>query len=75
MRWWTKGLILSVVWLAVVVAAGYIHTEVFLAGQTTQAQDEAISEMYGMAAGFGLAVVWVICFFGLRGTPVASSPD
>jgi tryptophan-rich sensory protein len=66
MRWWTKGLILSVIWLVVVVATGYVHTEVFLAGQTTQAQDEALSEAYGMASGFGLAVLWVVCFFGLR---------
>ena len=66
MRWWTKGLILSVIWLAVVIAAGYVHTDVFLAAQTTQAQDEAISETYGMAAGFGLPVLWAICFFGRR---------
>ena len=67
MRWWTKALILSAIWLSVVIAVGYIHTE-FLIGVTTPAQDEAISETYGMAAGFGLAVLWVICFFRLRRT-------
>lgn len=68
MRWWTKGLMFSVIWWGVVVAVGYIRTEVFLAGQITPAQDEAISEAYGMAAGFGLAVLWVFCFFRLRST-------
>jgi hypothetical protein len=48
-----------VIWLAVVVAAGYFTRKCFLAGQTTRAQDEAISETYGMAAGFGLAVLCV----------------
>jgi len=68
MRWWTKALIFSVIWLGVVIAVGYFHTEVFLAGQITPAQEEAISEAYGMAAGFGVAVVWVICFLALRRT-------
>ena len=72
MRWWTKALIFSVIfsaiWFGVVVAVGYVHTEVFLAGQITPAQEEAISEAYGMAAGFGVAVVWVICFLALRRT-------
>jgi hypothetical protein len=68
MRWWIKGLIFSVIWLGVVVAVGYIHTEVFLVGQITPARDEAISEAYGMAAGFGLVVLWVICFFALKRT-------
>jgi hypothetical protein len=43
MRWWTKALIFSVIfsaiWFGVVVAVGYVHTEVFLAGQITPAQD------------------------------------
>lgn len=61
MRWWTKALIFSVIWVGVVIAVGYFHTEVFLAGQVTPAQDEAISEGYGTAAGLGLVVVWAIC--------------
>ena len=43
MRWWTKALIcsviFSVIWFGIVVAVGYVHTEVFLAGQITPAQD------------------------------------
>jgi hypothetical protein len=66
MQWWAKGLILSIIWLGIVIAVGYIHTEVFLAGAITQAQDEAISETYGIAAGIGLVVLWMICFFRLR---------
>jgi hypothetical protein len=69
MQWWTKRLVFSVIWLGIVVAVAYIHTEVLLGGNITPAQDEAISQMYGIAAGFGLAVFWVICFFRLRSTP------
>ncbi len=68
MRWWTKALIFSVIWLGVVVAVGFIHVGVFLANGITQAEEEAISETYGIAAGFGLAVLWVVCFFRLRRT-------
>ena len=72
MRWWTKALIFSVVfsliWVGVVVAVGYLHTDVFLAGQITAAQDEAISGAYGDVAGLGVVVVWVICFLALRRT-------
>ena len=43
MRWWIKALIFSVIfsviWFGIVVAVGYVHTEVFLAGQITPAQD------------------------------------
>jgi len=66
--WWAKALIFSVIWLGVVIGVGYFHTEVFLGGQIMPTQDEAISEAYGMAAGFGVAVVWVICFLALRRT-------
>ena len=62
MRWWTKALIFSVIWVGLVGAVGYFHTDVFLAGQITPAQDHAISEKYGDLAGQGLGVVWVICF-------------
>jgi cytosine/uracil/thiamine/allantoin permease len=69
MRWWTKALIysaiFSVIWVGLVVAVGYFHTDVFLAGQITPAQDRAISEKYGDLAGQGLGVVWVICFLVL----------
>ena len=62
MRWWIKALIFSVIWVGIVAAVGYFHTDVFLAGQITPAQDHAISEKYGDLAGQGLGVVWVICF-------------
>ena len=69
MRWWFKALIFSVIfsviWFGIVVAVGYVHTDVFLAGQITPAQDQAISEKYGEFGGAGLVVVWVICFLVL----------
>jgi hypothetical protein len=68
MQWWTKGFVLSAIWLCVVMAVGYVHTEVFLSGEITQAQDEVISETYGIAAGFGLVVLWGICLLRLRRT-------
>src|SRR5215470_13030161 len=55
MRWWTNALIFSVifsvVWVGVVGAVGWFHTDVLLAGQITPAQDHAISEKYGDLAG------------------------
>jgi len=66
MRWWIKALIysviFSVIWVGLVAAVGYFHTDVLLAGQLTPAQDQAISEKYGNIAGFGMVMVWVICF-------------
>jgi len=66
MRWWIKALIFSVVFsvvsVGIIATVGYFHTDVYLAGQITQAQDHAISEKYGDLAGRGLGVVWVICF-------------
>jgi hypothetical protein len=55
----------SVIVFGVVGGIGILHTEVFLAGQITPAQDRAISEKYGDLAGQGLGVVWVICFLVL----------
>jgi hypothetical protein len=69
MRWWTKALIFSiissVIWAGIVIAVGYFHTDVLLAGQITPAQDSAISEKYGELLGTGLPVLWVICFLVL----------
>ena len=65
MPWWTKALIFSVIWFGIVVAIGYVHTDVFLAGQITPAQDQAISEKYGDLLGSGLPLVWAICFLVL----------
>jgi hypothetical protein len=61
MRWWIKALIFSVIWVGIVAAVGYFHTDVFLAGQITPAQDHAISEKYEELAGYGVGVVWGIC--------------
>jgi hypothetical protein len=74
MPWWAKALIFSAMWLGVVVTVGYVHTDVFLAGQITQAQDEAISGAYGSVAASGLFAVWGICFlfFVLRRRTSAS---
>jgi hypothetical protein len=69
MRWWIKALIFSVIfsviWVGIVAAVGYFHTDVVLAGQITPAQDHVISEKYGDLAGKGLGVVWAICFLVL----------
>ena len=62
MRWWVIALILSAVWFALVVAIGYTHTEVILAGKITEAEDAAISELYGFVFGVGLPVLWAPCF-------------
>ena len=56
---------LSVIWFGIVVAVGYVHTEVFLAGQITPAQDQAITEAYSEFGGVGLVAVWVVCFLVL----------
>jgi hypothetical protein len=70
MPWWAKALMSSVIWLGVVFAVGYFHTEVFLAGRITPALDKAISDVYASVAASGLFVVWGICFlfFVLRRT-------
>jgi hypothetical protein len=55
----------SVVWAGIVVAVGYYHTDVYLAGRITPAQDRVISEKYGDLLGSGLPLVWAICFLVL----------
>jgi len=66
MRWWIKALIFSVISsvivFGVVGGVGILHTEVFLAGQITPAQDQAFAEAYGDVATFGIVAAWVICF-------------
>ena len=77
MRWWTKALIFSVIfsviWFGIVVAVGYVHTDVFLAGQITPAQDQAITEKYSEFGGAGLVAVWLVCFLVLWG-PIRAEP-
>ena len=74
MRWWIKALIFSVISSVIVFGVvgevGILHTEVFLAGQITPAQDQALAEAYGDVATFGIVAAWVIClivFYRRRG--------
>jgi uncharacterized membrane protein YciS (DUF1049 family) len=69
MQWWVKALILSAVWFALVVTIGYTHTDVILAGKITDEEDAAISTLYGVVFGFGVAVLWVLCFVLARRSP------
>ena len=62
MAWWKKALIVSVVWLALTIAAGMIHTEVILAGHITPERSDQISQAYGMACGVGLVVIWLVAY-------------
>ena len=62
MQWWVMALISAAVWFALLVAIGYTHTDVILAGKITDAEDAAISRLYGVVFGFGLPVLWVLCF-------------
>jgi len=64
--WWGMALILSAAWFALVVTAGYTHTEIILAGKITDAEDAAISEIYGIVFGAGLSLVWLLCFMLVR---------
>ena len=68
MRWWIKALIFSVISSVIVFGVvgevGILHTEVFLAGQITPAQDQALAEAYGDVVTFGIVAAWVICFIG-----------
>ena len=60
MKWWKKALILTAIWVALIIGAALIHTEVILKEKYTPMQDEAISEAYGVACGFGVAMIWAI---------------
>jgi|GEM_PF-2463667 len=60
MKWWKKALLFSVLWVALVIGAAVVHTEVVLAGKLTPQQDEAISEKYGQLCGAGLVGIWVL---------------
>lgn len=64
MAWWLKALILTIVWVAMLMGIGIIHTDVVLAGQITRQQGSEISRLYGMVCGMGIAGIWV--FFILR---------
>src|SRR5215475_2853663 len=48
---WGMALMVSAAWVAVVVAVGYTHTDVILAGKISDAEDAAISEIYGIVCG------------------------
>jgi hypothetical protein len=59
---WQKALLCSVIWITLTVGAGMVHVNVVLAGKLTEAQDEAISERYGMACGAGLVAILAFIF-------------
>jgi len=66
MPWWGMALMVSAAWVAVVVAVGYTHTDVILAGKISDAEDAAISEIYGIVCGLGVVLVWVLSFLLMR---------
>jgi hypothetical protein len=60
MRWWKIALVISAIWIGLIIVAGILHTEVILAGQLTEAQDDVISFRYGFACGVGLVLIWAV---------------
>ena len=60
MQWWTQALIVSIVWIALTIGVGMLHTDVVLRGKITPAQDSAISGRYGTVCAIGLIVIWVV---------------
>jgi putative copper export protein len=61
-RWWVKALLASVLWVALAIGAGIVHTEVVMKGTLTEQQDEAISERYGQVCGGGLVLIWMVAY-------------
>ena len=59
---WQKALLGSVIWSVLIIGTGIVHVNVLLAGKLTEAQDEEISERYGMACGAGLVGILAIVF-------------
>jgi hypothetical protein len=57
MKWWVKALLVSILWVLLVCGIGYIHTEVFLRGSITEAEDLLISKRYGQLAGIGIVFI------------------
>jgi len=64
--WWGVAVMVSAAWVAVVVAVGYTHTDVILAGKISDAEDAAISQIYGIVCGLGMVLVWVLCVLLMR---------
>jgi hypothetical protein len=62
MKTWKKGLIFSLVWIALTIAGGIVHTEYILAGRITPSQDAALSARYGNACVVGLMVIWITLY-------------
>jgi hypothetical protein len=59
-KWWVAPVVLSVGWVILSIGAGVLHTNLILAGKITPEQDDRLSEMYGIACGIGLCVIWAI---------------
>ncbi len=61
MNWWKTAILLSVAWLVLTIGGGIMHVE-FLAEGITPKRAGALSELYGMACGFGLVVIWIVAY-------------
>ena len=74
MKWWKRALLVSVLWIAFFAAGGWYLMAVVLHGKLNAKQDETISEVIGMAFGFGLALIWIACA-AFRKKPVRSDRE
>ena len=62
MKWWLRAILISVVLTALCLGGGFYLADVALKGQMTPEKDETISKTVGAIVGFGVVVVWVLCF-------------
>ena len=63
MKWWLKAIIGSAISGAVLLAIVMLTENT---SPTTEAQNERLSELYGMAFGSALTIVWAWCFLKQR---------
>ncbi len=63
---WRKALLFSTVWLALLLSAVFVHTNVIRAGKIMHSEDSVLSERYGLICGAGLAAIAAFIFFGKR---------
>ena len=61
-KWWVKGVLGAIVWTALTIGAGIVHTSVSLADRISEAEDAAISGKYGMACGVGIVAILVLSY-------------
>ncbi len=61
MKWWIKGIIVSVLWVALAIGGACVfYTELIRHGKLTEQQDDAIGRLCGMAAVGGLVAIWLV---------------